>query len=213
MANDQPNPPDLEVWIVDDDEAVRLSLAALLDSEGFVTRCFAQARAFLDFVRADSRGCLISDVRMPGLSGLDLQRALLEMGIAVPIIFMTGHADVPMAVEALKAGATDFIEKPFPNQVMIDSLRAALRQFRQTAPGRRDIGGLLARRDCLTEREREVMDLVVKGLSNKEIARLLGISPRTVDIHRGQVMGKMKAQSLADLVRIAMLIDPTLLDR
>lgn len=213
MPNDQSNPSELEIWIVDDDEAVRLSLAALLDSEGFVTRCFAQARAFLDFVTADSRGCLVSDVRMPGLSGLDLQRALLEMGISVPIIFMTGHADVPMAVDALKAGASDFIEKPFANQVMIDSLRAALRQFRQAVPGRRDIGGLLARRQCLTEREREVMDLVVKGLSNKEIARLLGISPRTVDIHRGQVMGKMKAESLPDLVRIAMLIDPALLDR
>lgn len=213
MPSDQSNPSELEIWIVDDDEAVRLSLAALLDSEGFVTRCFAQARAFLDFVTADSRGCLVSDVRMPGLSGLDLQRALLEMGIRVPIIFMTGHADVPMAVDALKAGASDFIEKPFANQVMIDSLRAALRQFRQAAPGRRDIGGLLVRRQCLTEREREVMDLVVKGLSNKEIARLLGISPRTVDIHRGQVMGKMKAESLPDLVRIAMLIDPALLDR
>lgn len=213
MPSDQPNPSDLEIWIVDDDEAVRLSLAALLESEGFVTRCFAQARAFLDFVTADSRGCLVSDVRMPGLSGLDLQRALLEMGISVPIIFMTGHADVPMAVDALKAGASDFIEKPFANQVMIDSLRAALRHFRQVPSGRRDIGGLLARRQCLTEREREVMDLVVKGRSNKEIARLLGISPRTVDIHRGQVMGKMKAESLPDLVRIAMLIDPALLDR
>ena len=213
MNRDEHTLPEMEIWIVDDDEAVRSSLAVLLESAGFTTRCFASARAFLDFVTAGSAGCLVSDVRMPGLSGLDLQRALLEMGIAIPIVFMTGHADVPMAVEALKAGAVDFIEKPFPNRVMIDSLRAAMRQARLSAPSRRGIGGLLARRDRLTEREREVMELVVKGLSNKEIAKVLGISPRTVDIHRGQVMDKMKADSLPDLVRIAMLIDPALLDR
>jgi len=202
-----------EIWIVDDDEAVRLSLAVLLESEGFVTRCFDSAQAFLDFVTPNPMGCLVSDVRMPGLSGLDLQRVLARMGVSLPIIFMTGHADVPMAVEALKAGAVDFIEKPFPNHVMIDSLRQAMRRFHAIQSPRRDVAGLLARRGRLTEREREVMDLVVKGLSNKEIAKALGISPRTVDIHRGQVMAKMMAQSLPDLVRIAMCIDPALLDR
>lgn len=213
MTDDPPSLGAPVVWIVDDDEAVRLSLAALLESEGFVTRCFASARAFLDFVRAESVGCLVSDVRMPGLSGLDLQRALLDRGLAFPIVFMTGHADVPMAVEALKAGAADFIEKPFPNQVMIDSLRLALTRMRPLQQSRRDLAGLSARRQRLTEREAEVMDLVVQGRSNKEIAKILGISPRTVDVHRGQVMAKMMAQSLPDLVRIAMLLDPALLDR
>ncbi|CAA7620749.1 response regulator transcription factor [Magnetospirillum sp. SS-4] len=196
---------DVEIWIVDDDDAVRDSLAALLAGEGYHARGFASAREFLDFIGDGARGCLISDIRMPGLSGLDLQQRLLESGIRIPIIFITGHADVPMAVRALKGGAFDFLEKPFPNHVLLTCLAEAL--ARSPVGDRERIAGTLARFALLTERERQVMALVVDGFTSKEAARTLGISPRTVDIHRTRVMEKMGADGLADLVRQALLIN------
>lgn len=194
-----------EIWIVDDDDAVRDSLSALLKGEGHAVRTFASARDFLDFAHEGMHGCLLSDVRMPGMSGLDLQRRLHEMGIRVPTVFITGHGDVPMAVQALKAGAADFIEKPFPNKVLLDSLAEAMAGA-TTASDRERTAGVRARYALLTERERQVMALVVDGHSNKEVAAALGISPRTVDIHRTHVMEKMRADSLPDLVRQALLI-------
>lgn len=195
-----------EIWIVDDDDAVRDSLSALLKGEGYEVRAFPDARAFLDFAHDGMRGCLLSDVRMPGLSGLDLQRRLLEMDIRIPVVFITGHGDVPIAVQALKAGAADFIEKPFPNHVLLASLAEALAQG-TNATDRELVAGVLARHATLTERERQVMALVVEGCSNKEVAQKLGISPRTVDIHRSHMMEKMKADSLPDLVRQALLLE------
>lgn len=194
-----------EIWIVDDDDAVRDSLSALLKGEGYAVKTFASSREFLDFAHEGMRGCLLSDVRMPGMSGLDLQRRLHEMGIRVPTVFITGHGDVPMAVQALKAGAADFIEKPFPNKVLLDSLAEALAGA-GVASDRERVAGIRARYALLTERERQVMALVVDGHSNKEVAASLGISPRTVDIHRTHVMEKMKADNLPDLVRQALLI-------
>lgn len=194
-----------EIWIVDDDEAVRDSLAAVLAAEGYGVRTFADARELLDFAHQGMQGCLLSDVRMPGMSGLDLQQRLLEMGIRIPIVFISGHGDVPMAVQALKAGAADFIEKPFPNHVLFAALSEALARG-GIAADRERVAGVRARHALLTERERQVMALVVEGHSNKEVGQMLGISPRTVDIHRTHVMEKMKAASLPDLVRQALLI-------
>ncbi|MCA1908281.1 MAG: response regulator [Magnetospirillum sp.] len=195
-----------QVWIVDDDAAVRDSLCALLMGEGFAAQGFDGARAFLDFAHLGLRGCLVSDVRMPLMSGLELQHALHERGIRIPTIFVTGHGDIPMAVQAVQAGAVDFIEKPFPNQALLDSIGKALAQGADTGLASRQAGAR-ARAALLTERERQVMDLVVAGLSNKEVAQRLGISPRTVDVHRTHVMDKMKADSLPDLVRQAILLE------
>jgi FixJ family two-component response regulator len=193
-----------EIWIVDDDEAVRDSLSALLAGEGHAVRSFASALEFLDFAKEGMGGCLLSDVRMPGMSGIDLQRRLQELNIRIPIVFITGHADVAMAVQALKGGAMDFIEKPFPNHVLFASLAEAI--SRSTVHDRDHVAGIRARHALLTERERQVMALVVEGMTNKEVGRRLNISPRTVDIHRTRVMDKMKASGLADLVRQAMRI-------
>lgn len=199
-------PESPQVWIVDDDAAVRDSLCALLMGEGYAAQGFDGARAFLDFAHPGLRGCLVSDVRMPLLSGLELQHALHERGIRIPTIFVTGHGDIPMAVQAVQAGAVDFIEKPFPNQVLLDSIGKALAQGPDTSLASRQAGAR-ARVALLTERERQVMDLVVAGFSNKEVAQRLGISPRTVDVHRTHVMDKMKADSLPDLVRQAVLLE------
>lgn len=199
-------PESPQVWIVDDDAAVRDSLCALLMGEGYAAQGFDGARAFLDFAHPGLRGCLVSDVRMPLMSGLELQHALHERGIRIPTIFVTGHGDIPMAVQAVQAGAVDFIEKPFPNQALLDSIGKALAQGPDTSLASRQAGAR-ARVALLTERERQVMDLVVAGLSNKEVAQRLGISPRTVDVHRTHVMDKMKADSLPDLVRQAVLLE------
>jgi two-component system, LuxR family, response regulator FixJ len=195
-----------ELWIVDDDPAITSSLSALLTAEGYQTRAFNSPKAFLDFIHPEARGCLISDIRMPEMSGLDLQLRLLEMGMSFPVIFITAHGDLAMAIRALRAGAVDFIEKPFPNALLLDSLKRALGPVTILADRTR-IAGIEARYRLLTERERQVMALVVQGLSSKEVAQRLAVSPRTIDIHRNHMMAKMKAGSLAELVRQSILLD------
>lgn len=195
------------VFIVDDDDGFRDSLQMLCSSVGLSVECFSSATDFLEGVDSERSGCLVLDIRMPGMSGLELQRELGARGNAWPIIFMTGHGDVPMAVAALKAGAYDFLTKPFPQQELLDRIHAALRV---DADGRSRDGRvelLSERHDQLTPREREVMDLVVQGLANKVVANRLGISQRTVEIHRAQVMEKMQADSLAHLVRMAVALE------
>jgi FixJ family two-component response regulator len=194
------------VFIVDDDEAVRDSLQWLLESHDLAVRHYASAQAFLDACDATLSGCLVLDVRMPDMSGLELHEKLGERGISWPVVFITGHGDVPMAVSALKRGAVDFIEKPFRDEEMLDLIRkclvtdAAQRQRQQ-----RD-AALRERSASLTEREREVMKLIVGGNFNKEIADQLGISVKTVEVHRGRVMDKMAARTVADLVQFSVVL-------
>ncbi|CAA7616842.1 response regulator transcription factor [Magnetospirillum sp. UT-4] len=195
--------PDL--WIVDDDQAVTQSLCALLNSHGYRTQGFASARAFLDFIAPDRPGILVSDITMPGMSGIELRHALLEMGVDVPVVFITGYADLGLAIQALRAGAADFIEKPFTDAVLLASLERVAGQAAPAADRSR-LAGIRARFETLTEREREVMSLVAAGLSTKDVAQRLGISPRTVDIHRAHLAEKMRAASLAELVRQAVLL-------
>lgn len=190
-------PAEEMVFIIDDDEAVRDALDMQLSAAGHTAMPFASAHAFLAAYESTWHGCVVTDVRMPGMSGLELQDELVRRGIPLPVIVITGHADVPMAVAALKAGAVDFIEKPFRDEVLIASVRDALGRGRHAA---RPAGDHFA---ALTGREREVLDLLVAGLSSKEIAGRLGISPRTVDVHRTHIMDKAKVHSIADLVRLA----------
>jgi two-component system, LuxR family, response regulator FixJ len=193
-----------EVFVVDDDAAVRDSLEALLLAEGFQVRTFDSAVSFLTADVSTFQGCLLLDVRMPKMSGLELQQELRERASALPVVIMTGHADVQMAVAAMKAGAVDFIEKPFDDHQLIGVVRRALAEAaRQTdaAAIKADAALRLAE---LTAREREVLDLLVAGCSNKVVAQKLGISPRTVEIHRAHVMEKMRVASLSELVRLAL---------
>lgn len=193
------------VFVVDDDEAVRRSLSLLLRSVGLHPECFASAVQFLDSYDAARRGCLLLDVRMPGMSGLELQEQLAERGSTLPIIFLTGHADVPLAVRAMQAGAFDFLEKPFHDQELLDRTHSALEH---EAHNRREVGRrhlVVERLASLTPREEEVLRLVVDGLPNKIVADRLSISERTVEIHRARVMDKMQADSLAHLVRMWLL--------
>jgi two-component system response regulator FixJ len=191
------------VFIVDDDDAVRDSLRLLLETEGYRTEDFASARAFLDAYDAGRPGCLVADVRMPDMNGLELQEAVVERRLGVPVIIVTGHADVPMAVRAMKAGAIDFIEKPFADTAILDAVRRALAAG--TAPGDAALAAdATARVAALTPRERDVLGHLVQGRPNKIIAFELGISPRTVEIHRARVMEKMRADSLPHLVRLAL---------
>ncbi len=194
------------VFVVDDDEAFRDSLRVLFDSVGIACETFPSALQFLEGHDTAAPGCLVLDVRMPRMSGLELQSELNRRGSRLPIVFITGHGDVPMAVRAMKAGATDFLSKPFSHQDLLDRVQAALASEadrRDAATGLQELG---ERQQRLTPREVEVMALVVEGLANKVIASKLGISQRTVEIHRAQVMTKMEADSLADLVRMAMAI-------
>ena len=194
--------PRATVFVVDDDEAVRRSLCLLLDSVGLESECYDSAVAFLDAWNAEHSGCLLLDIRMPSMSGLDLQARLTERRAALPIIFLTGHADVPLAVRAMQAGAFDFLEKPFNDQELLDRVHAALdhdARDRQRKNERREVRDRIGR---LTPRERDVLELVVDGNANKVVADSLGISERTVEIHRARVMTKMKADSLAHLVRL-----------
>lgn len=195
------------VFLVDDDEAVRDSLALLLNSMGYATAGYATAQQFLSDFRPDRPGCLIADVRMPGMSGLELQAHLAAQGVILPVIVITGHGDVAMAVAALKSGAADFIEKPFDDQALIASVRHALDRDRALRQARMEIAVLQARLDQLTPREKEVMERVVAGDLNKVIAARMGISARTVEIHRARVMEKMGAQSLSELVRMALRLE------
>ena len=191
------------VFVVDDDAAARQSFEWLVGSVGLKTETYDSAQAFLDGYDRDRPGCLVLDVRMPGMSGLDLQERLVAEGVTLPVIVVSGYADVPTAVRVMKQGAVDFIEKPFSDQAMLDRIQASIArdlQARQAAAAR---AGARSNRDRLTRREAEVMDLVIAGRSNKEIARDLAISPKTVEVHRANVMKKMEADSLADLVRLA----------
>ena len=195
------------VVVIDDDEGVLDSLEVLLAAEGFAVATYSSARAFLDDRRASPPGCLVTDVRMPDLGGLELVAALRRRGPLPPVIVMTGHGDVPMAVKAMKLGARDFIEKPFEPDVLVAGIREALAAGAAAGDADAEIGRRLA---ALTPREREVLEQLVIGRPNKAIARELGISPRTVEIHRARVMEKMQAGSLSQLVRMAFVagIDP-----
>lgn len=192
---------DCVVHVVDDEEPVRRSLAFLLATEGFSVRVHEKAADFLD-VAADLRNvCLVTDLRMPDVDGVELLRRLRERGIRVPAIVLTGHADVPMAVAAMKAGAIDFIEKPFGDRVLIESIRRAAKELSREKGA--DIPAIRTRLKSLSEREHEVLAGIVAGLPNKTIAYDLDISPRTVEVHRANIMSKMHASSLAELVRMA----------
>ena len=197
--------PEPTVFVVDDDRAMRDSLSWLLDSVGLRVRSYATAAEFLADHDPAQPGCLVLDVRMPGMSGLDLQAELARRGVELPTIVITGHAEVSMAVRAVKAGALDFIEKPFSDQLLLDRVRQALEidlEAREVRRRREDARRRLA---TLTAREREVLNLVVAGKANKEIASALGVSPKTVEVHRAHVMSKMCVDSLAELIRITLL--------
>lgn len=193
------------VFVVDDDQAMRTSLQWLIESTGMRVSTFESADAFLAGYAPGRPGCLLVDVRMPGMSGLELQAHLTREGFTLPVIIITGHGDVAMAVKAMKAGALDFIEKPFHDEDLLRSIRRALEYDERRRIGQAARDDLRARLADLTPREFEVMSLVTEGKSNREIAADLGVTPKTVEAHRARVMEKMRADSLADLVRMAML--------
>ena len=199
------------VFVLDDDEAVRDSLKALLESAGMTVEVYGSGQQFLEAYDPSRSGCLVLDVRMPEMGGLELQERLAANRVNLPIIIITGHADVPIAVKALKAGAVDFIEKPFADDVILDSVRRAFEHGEQIHREKASAAEVAARVARLTPREREVLEQLVIGKPNKVIAFELGISPRTVEIHRARVIEKMQARSLSHLVRIALSagIDPS----
>lgn len=193
------------VHLIDDDEGVRQSLAFSLATAGFAVKVFESGTAFLDALEDLPPGCIVTDVRMPGVDGLELQRRLNALKINLPVIIMTGHGDVALAVEAMKAGALDFIEKPFDDEVLITAIRLALDRYDRAEHEKQELREIQEKLNALTPRERQVLDGLLAGLPNKTIAYDLNLSPRTVEVHRANVMMKMGATSLSNLVRMAIL--------
>ena len=196
------------VFVIDDDTSMQRSLDTLLRSVGLDVRLFSSAQEFMRAERPDAPGCLVLDVRLPGMSGLTFQQELAKTGIALPVIFLTGHGDVPMTARAMKAGATEFLTKPFDEQVLLDAIHAAIERDRGRRRDAASLAELNARYRLLTDREREVMRHVVAGRVNKQIAAELGLSLVTIKVHRGQVMRKMLAKSVPELVRMADRLGP-----
>jgi two-component system response regulator FixJ len=190
------------IYVVDDDEAVRTALCALLESVHLEAQAFSSGEDFLQLANPDMSGCLLLDVRMPGMSGLELQRLLKDRGIGLPVIVVTGHGDVPSAVRAMKSGATDFVEKPFHEQDLLDRIHASLELDAEAFNRRRAQQAAAQRFSRLTQREREVLELLASGQASKRIAATLGISERTVDVHRFNIMRKSGVRSLAELIQL-----------
>lgn len=197
------------VHVIDDDPAMRDSLAFLMDTADLDARTYDSAVAFLDQLPKAAGGCILTDVRMPEMSGLELVARLKELGVDMPVVVMTGHADVPLAIQAMKAGVHDFIEKPFDDEVLLSAVRSALAIGRHQAERSEETAAIRARLDSLSGRERDVLQGLVAGQPNKVIAYELGISPRTVEIYRANVMTKMAAASLSELVRMALAVERT----
>jgi two-component system response regulator FixJ len=196
------------VHLIDDDEGVRQAVAFLLTTSGFAVRTYESAVAFLGAIASVQPGCIVTDVRMPGMDGLALQRALKERGVGLPVIVVTGHADVPLAVEAMKSGAVDFIEKPFNDDTLLSAIKVAIGRHARDAEHDNEAAVIQTRLDSLSPREREVLDGLIVGLPNKTIAYRMNISARTVEVHRANLMARMGARSVADLVRMVFVVHP-----